>query len=577
MRAISADLPGVGCGPASAHPRLECVDSAHLASLGITTGLNRSGSFYVIASTRRKNPLIRHVIASPRRKNPLIRHVIASTGRKNSLFRHVIASVLREAISTSSTMATVFRESISSSIPSIAALFRLTSLNVIASPRRINSLFRHVIASVLREAISSSSTYAIAFHKPISSQLKAAVINIHPQPQALTRKPAFHFLLLTLTLILLSSCTPNRSAEPPLPLKSTSTPTLIPPADASEQAVQAWIEPIQLPPSEESASSESSEALALEALMLLPPTPLPDPLEFAFPTAAPEAVSLWRPPLYPTPWEPSPQDHFYFSRPIGADDVNWPLARYRYGYLLYSEPHTGIDIPAPKGASIMSAGPGVVTHAGYGLYFMRNEFKDPYGIAVAIKHDFGYRGQVLYTVYGHMNETFVYPGQRVKGGEIIGLVGETGNVTGPHLHFEVRVGDHTFFSSRNPELWIAPPQGWGVLVGRVAETSGRKIPQIKAKIVNRDTKRTYETNTYAEGSVNPDSYYDENLVRGDLPAGPYMLYLDISGVIYKTELEIRPGEVTYFSYRTKTGFDFTRPPSPGPGFIPPDFTLSASP
>ncbi len=164
------------------------------------------------------------------------------------------------------------------------------------------------------------------------------------------------------------------------------------------------------------------------------------PLVFTFPTVGAESSSFWRPPLYPVPWEPTPYDHFYFIRPIGADEVNWPLARYRYGGLFYSTAHTGIDIPAPKGTPVLAAGPGKVIWAGYGLYFMRDEFRDPYGIAVAIKHDFGYRGQALYTVYVHLDRTFVYRGQRVESGEQLGLVGETGKVSGPHLHFEVRIG-----------------------------------------------------------------------------------------------------------------------------------------
>ena len=104
----------------------------------------------------------------------------------------------------------------------------------------------------------------------------------------------------------------------------------------------------------------------------------------------------------------TPYDHFYFDRPIGANQTNWPLGRYRYGYMLYSEPHTGVDIPAPRGTPILAAGPGTVTWAGYkDLAITRNVENDPYGIAVAIKHDFGYQGNDLYTVYGHMDRTFV--------------------------------------------------------------------------------------------------------------------------------------------------------------------------
>jgi murein DD-endopeptidase MepM/ murein hydrolase activator NlpD len=295
-----------------------------------------------------------------------------------------------------------------------------------------------------------------------------------------------------------------------------------------------------------------------------------DPLMFAFPTSGPDPISLWRPPLYPTPWEPTPQDHFYFTRPIGANDVNWPLARYRYGYLLYAEPHTGIDIPTPKGTPIMAAGSGTVTHAGYGLYLVNDIYRDPYGIAVAIKHDFGYQGKTLFTVYGHMDQAFVYPGQRVKAGDLIGVVGETGKVSGPHLHLEIRIGDHTFFSTRNPELWISPPQGWGVLVGHIAEWNGEMIPLVKAKLINHLTDRTYETISYAEGSVNSDEYYKENLVLGDLPGGDYTLIIDNDGVITRTQVVISPGQVTFFNFNPRKGFDLSRPLDKSQQFVTPE-------
>ncbi len=302
------------------------------------------------------------------------------------------------------------------------------------------------------------------------------------------------------------------------------------------------------------------------------PSPLPDPLEFVFPTAGPQPISLWRPPLYPTPWEPTPNDHFLFTRPIGADAVNWPLSRYRYGYLFYAEPHTGVDIPAPKGTPIMAVGPGTVTYAGYGIYYKSKIYEDPYGIAVSIRHDFGFAGKEITTVYGHMDKTFVYRGQHVEGGEVIGIVGETGKVSGPHLHLEVRVGDETFFATRNPELWIAPPQGWGVLVGQLLDATGDKITKAKVKLRNLETNQIYEVISYAEGAVNSDDYYKENLELGDLPAGKYYMYLDHPTVSAKTELEIRPGLVTFFIYRFKRGFEWDLPPAPGPKFIPPDFT-----
>ena len=79
-------------------------------------------------------------------------------------------------------------------------------------------------------------------------------------------------------------------------------------------------------------------------------TPTPSPLRFDLPTPGAEPVSGWRPPLYPLPWAVSPYDHFYFARPIAADNVNWPLAEYRYGGIFFDNVvHTGVDIPDDEG------------------------------------------------------------------------------------------------------------------------------------------------------------------------------------------------------------------------------------
>lgn len=334
------------------------------------------------------------------------------------------------------------------------------------------------------------------------------------------------------------------------------------------------------------ASAESpTPVVALAGNITLPtshpllekPSPVPGPLQFTFPTADVDPVSLWRPPLYPVPWEPTPYDHFYFIRPIGANEVNWPLAKYRYGGKFFANAHTGIDIPAPKGTPVMAAGPGEVIWAGYGLSFLMVEYRDPYGIAVAIKHDFGYQGNMLYTVYGHMDTSYVIQGQRVETGEVIGLSGETGKVTGPHLHFEVRMGDNRYFGSRNPELWIAPPQGWGVLVGRVMNEKGKFVLKQLVELRNKETSAYYYVHSYAEGPVNSDAYYRENAVLGDLPAGNYMVWVRYEAVVYQTEVEIKAGMVTFFSFWGRQGFDPSPLPTPAPDFEPPDATPTATP
>ncbi len=96
----------------------------------------------------------------------------------------------------------------------------------------------------------------------------------------------------------------------------------------------------------------------------------------------------------------------------------------RYGWR-YRRQHEGIDLAAPRGTPIYAARDGVVEYSGW---------KGGYGRVVFIGHGGG-----VTTVYGHASKLLVQPGQRVKKGQLIALVGCTGYCTGPHLHFEVRV------------------------------------------------------------------------------------------------------------------------------------------
>ena len=134
-------------------------------------------------------------------------------------------------------------------------------------------------------------------------------------------------------------------------------------------------------------------------------TPSPAPFQFNLPTPGAEPVSGWRPPLYPVPWAMSAYDHFYFARPIAADQINWPLADYRYGGIFFAPNivHTGVDIDAEDEAPIMAAGPGTVVWAGWGLFTETpGNQNDPYGLAVVIRHDFGYqRSAALYSLRTH--------------------------------------------------------------------------------------------------------------------------------------------------------------------------------
>jgi murein DD-endopeptidase MepM/ murein hydrolase activator NlpD len=106
-------------------------------------------------------------------------------------------------------------------------------------------------------------------------------------------------------------------------------------------------------------------------------------------------------------------------------DFAWPIV----GYVtqLYSAGHPAVDIGAPYGSAVYAARAGVVVYATWA--------ETGYGYMVLVDHGGGYA-----TVYSHLKGAWVSAGQSVARGQLIGEVGSTGNSTGPHVHFEIRVG-----------------------------------------------------------------------------------------------------------------------------------------
>lgn len=98
--------------------------------------------------------------------------------------------------------------------------------------------------------------------------------------------------------------------------------------------------------------------------------------------------------------------------------------------------HHGIDIAAPNGTNIVAAGGGTVSFAGW---------RGGYGNTVIIDHGGGFQ-----TLYAHASALLVKAGQRMTQGQAIARVGSTGQSTGPHLHFEVRVNGAT----RDPRAYL---------------------------------------------------------------------------------------------------------------------------
>ncbi len=128
-----------------------------------------------------------------------------------------------------------------------------------------------------------------------------------------------------------------------------------------------------------------------------------------------------------------------FCSPVGA---NWrSIVTSEFGGRLdpitgQRDGHTGMDLGVPTGTPIRAALPGTVRVA---------QYDSSYGYYVTIGHENG-----LLTLYGHNSRLLVRPGQQVEAGDVISLSGATGRVTGPHLHFEVRVnGQRT-----NPRYYL---------------------------------------------------------------------------------------------------------------------------
>jgi len=136
---------------------------------------------------------------------------------------------------------------------------------------------------------------------------------------------------------------------------------------------------------------------------------------------------------------------------VSATGMLWPAPgrlTSRFGiriHPLFGDPrfHAGIDIGGGMGARVRAARDGYVSYAGYAY---------GYGTLVVVSHG-TYGGRDLSTAYAHMSGLSVSEGQLVSRGQRVGSIGNEGNSTGPHLHFEVRRDGEPV----DPLGWIDPP------------------------------------------------------------------------------------------------------------------------
>jgi murein DD-endopeptidase MepM/ murein hydrolase activator NlpD len=256
-------------------------------------------------------------------------------------------------------------------------------------------------------------------------------------------------------------------------------------------------------------------------------------------------------------------DHFWLVRPfIGDEEIkDYTEATYRFGstgngrYQL----HHGVDIGNPQGTPVMATASGTVFFAGDDVTQQRfGPTPNFYGNHIVLEHrvtlPYNNKTFVFYTLYGHLSSIYVQEGEQVNQYQNIGAVGMTGVAIGPHLHLEVRLGNPFDYNAvYNPDLWLQPWFGYGVLVGRVSTSTGELLPEIEVVVeVLPNRNRIYRAFTYADSSLQSDPFFRENFVLPDLPAGTYEVKVGYRGrVAFRQQITIEPERSLYLNVQVQ--------------------------
>jgi murein DD-endopeptidase MepM/ murein hydrolase activator NlpD len=250
-----------------------------------------------------------------------------------------------------------------------------------------------------------------------------------------------------------------------------------------------------------------------------------------------------------------------FARPIGSRDNPHIDQTYRWGSTMGGnfQPHQGVEFNNPDGTPVLAIGPGVVAFSGPA---------ERGALTVAIRHDSlltleDGSSLFVYSVYYHNNELLTQVGGRVARGDTIARVGHTGRATNDHLHLEVHaspidsikyvVDPEVRFPPyvTNPELWIEPLLGTGLIAGRVYDTEGILVEQTRiygiTKPEPRETPFAF-AETYGPRN-NPSPMYGENFAISDVPAGVHTLRAKIGDRWIERRVTVAPGVMTWVEFR----------------------------
>lgn len=250
----------------------------------------------------------------------------------------------------------------------------------------------------------------------------------------------------------------------------------------------------------------------------------------------------------------------WFSRPIDRADNAFIDQTYRYGSTMGGnfQQHQGVEFNNPDGTPVLAIGAGRVVYAGPA---------EQGALTVAIRHDSTVSGREgplrVFSVYYHNSELLVRVGDRVRSGDRIAKVGNTGRATNDHLHLEVHAvpGDDVTLVvdslqrypayTTNPELWIEPLPGTGIVAGQVVDAAGQAVPQARIYgLVKPDPIETPFSfaETYGD-RAHRHPLYGEHFAVSDVLPGTYVLGTEIAGRKVYRRVTVEAGKLTWVVFR----------------------------
>lgn len=380
-------------------------------------------------------------------------------------------------------------------------------------------------------------------HHPRQQVRKPASPRNHPltlSPPHLVTPLLWLLLLLFATAI--AACRPAQVPQVPvapvaaavIPVTQTAvpTPTLAPPVIRTEAPPPPAL-PTPLPTSVTKVETAAETKL--------------DPAEPAEPpTATPIPMPTFTPPALP---HTSPFEHYWLRRPVAEGGVVWTDKTYPYGSTRGGtlRVHHGVEFLVDRGTEMLAAASGTVVVAGDDLTVAYGPQTNFYGNLVVIELDSRLDGQSVYILYGHLSQVLVQVGQHVDAQQVIAISGASGIADGPHMHFEVRVGQNSYDHTRNPLLWLYPFPDYGVVAGRVTWPNGQLVHEAPLTLRRIDAPSRYRavTSYAAGGRINPDPNWNENFVFDDVEAGYYELTVQLGEQKFKQELWVYPYQTSF--------------------------------